>query len=274
MILSDFKNVLTFLGISFGISLSSQSLANDCLSRYKQLIANQITLNGHQSELTRTDKSDLEVRHVLEASSRIESGQWEYGEHTSIEMEHFFSLILMLENPEMEANNLGENADPVLLGHMELAHMLNVASQNGYLCENSQQDGSFFDSLAKIRSDIREGILPSRVTYAEEHQVTQQANSRYLMEQQEQEIFELSDFSSLSRNSSLSLTSLTPSIETEQYEEPQFSDNGCSAESLLPDPGEVEPIDLSSEPPLDPKIEEERGKSKEEHFSELDNLYR
>ena len=48
---------------------------------------------------------------------------------------------------------------------------------------------------------------------------------------------------------------------------------GNGEQNSLPDPNEVELIDLSDEPALTPSLEE-REKSREQHFSELDELYR
>ncbi|MFK7825159.1 MAG: hypothetical protein AB8G05_13470 [Oligoflexales bacterium] len=277
MIVKNIKHILTFLGIGIGISLNGIGLANDCLSRYKQLIANQVAMNGGQLEHvsnSAADKNDVEVRYLLEAANKIESEEWEFGEHTSIEMEYFYSLILSLENPQMEPDTHSAHEElPVLLSHMELAHILNVGSAKGFLCEGQQQGISFFDPINKIRSDIRAGLLPSKVSYAEEQELLQQNDIQQAPEAEDEGLFNLEDFSHLRQNSFLSLTTLSESSEIEDQDHESVGEPQLCELNPLPDPCEVEPIDLSGEPPLAPSLEE-RGKSKDQHFSELDKLYR
>ena len=313
------KGILAIIGIGFGLNVSGAVFGDDCLSRYRQLVLNQETIGRQQASrraVSAADKNDLEVSYVLEAAKKIESGEWEYGEHTSIEMERFFSMILNLENPQMEPGYRSDSGElPVLLGYMDLAHMLNIASQKGFLCKNQQANGGFFDTIVKIRRDIRDGLLPSLVSYAEEQDLLNLDNSREDIESGGEDLFDLEDLSRLSHSSALSLTSLSDSSsfssdlseKTESHERdidvnhaPELpSDNqigdpiqpvdseqsdpalgleeadqaGNGEQNSLPDPNEVELIDLSDEPALTPSLEE-REKSREQHFSELDELYR
>ena len=320
MIIRNARGFLTVLGIGLGLNISSQGLANDCLSRYRQLIANQASMGGAQgvqAHMSANDKNDLEVSYVLEAAKRIESGEWDYDNHNSIEMKGFKTFILHLENPEKAPGyhpDMGGSS--ALLKYTEYAHIMNVASQKGFLCKNEHQNGGFFDSLVKIRRDIGDGILPSLVSFAEEQDLLDFAPPIFDAQPEEDRLFDLEDFSGLSHGSELSLTSLSDSSQSDQTDEndnpldvgpipePEIilpesdldsvsdaseqqsdledpildiEDSGDEgdggAHNSLPDPSEVDVIDLSAGPAITPSLEE-REKTKEQHFDELDELYR
>lgn len=200
-------------GIIFTLLMNfhSNGHAEDCLSRYQRFVTNQAAQSGQEALYQASfeiDENDRELGYILEAAKRIEAGEWEFGEHTSIEMERFFSLILNLENPEMEQGYHAQAGElPVLLNYMELAHLLNVASLKGFLCKEDHMQAGFFYPLRKIRQNIREGLLPSLVSYAEEQGLHETSDAN-ILDCEDNSLFALNDLESINVSSDLSESSL------------------------------------------------------------------
>ncbi len=119
--------------------------------------------------------SDAEVLAVVLAAKSIEEGNWRYDdkENTSPEMTAFRQFIDLLRNPQNEkgAASIGEQ-QKVLLPAEEIAHLLWLSYGQGHICPafHATPTGirNVFMSLPFIRLNIRNGKIPSLISFSDE----------------------------------------------------------------------------------------------------------